>query len=190
MFLLRLSGEFLSRTHFAQSHLLHRVPQYAPHLIILAVVWIVFKLRIKQPVSDVGFRYKPLLKILLVCTLPILLVSQISIYSHFYPNFFISTEYVLSLLVIIPVVEEIVYRGILYSPYRKKYGPIGAILITAVFFAAAHDESCPSNYIAIFLMGSLFAWLYERKQSLIYPIIAHSILLARASLRLLYRAPN
>jgi membrane protease YdiL (CAAX protease family) len=72
-------------------------------------------------------------------------------------------------LVLGPVLEEVIYRGILYSPYRKKYGPAKAVIITSVFFAMAHF-ALPS-----FLFSLLLTALYEKTESIISLIIAHSV---------------
>lgn len=68
-----------------------------------------------------------------------------------------------------PVIEEVIYRGILYSPYRRKYGVTGAVIITAIFFTMAH-YAFPS-----FLFSLLLTALYEKTQSIISTVIAHSI---------------
>ncbi len=70
-----------------------------------------------------------------------------------------------------PLFEECVYRGILYSPYRKKYGPKIAILLTALFFYIVH---LGSNPIHIFVYAILAGVLYEKTESIISTIIAHS----------------
>jgi membrane protease YdiL (CAAX protease family) len=70
-----------------------------------------------------------------------------------------------------PLFEECVYRGILYSPYRKKYGPEIAIVLTALFFYIFH---LGSNPIIIFIYAILAGVLYEKTQSIISTIIAHS----------------
>ena len=160
---------------------LNKVPLHAPHFVMLATVWIALRLRIKQPMSDLGFRYKPFLKTLLFCIVPIFLVFRIAIYAHVYRKFFIWTDYVLSLLIIVLVVEEIIYRGIVYPSYRKKYGPRIAILITAVLFAAIHKEPLV-EYSQLVIKGALLTWLYEKKEDLLYPVILHSIFLIPAAL--------
>jgi membrane protease YdiL (CAAX protease family) len=76
--------------------------------------------------------------------------------------------YFLSAVLLGPVIEEVIYRGIFYSPYRKKYGPTKAVIITSVFFTMAHF-ALPS-----FLFSILLTVLYERTESIIPPIIAHS----------------
>lgn len=68
-----------------------------------------------------------------------------------------------------PFIEEIVYRGILYSPFRKKYGPMKAIIISSIFFTIIHFV------LPTFIFSLLLGFLYEKTESLISTIVAHSI---------------
>ena len=68
-----------------------------------------------------------------------------------------------------PLVEEVVYRGILYSPFRKKFGPVKAIIITSLFFGVAHPSVPVAFFVAIFL-----TILYEITESIIATSVAHS----------------
>lgn len=71
-----------------------------------------------------------------------------------------------------PFIEEVIYRGLLYSPYRRKFNSYyTAILITSVFFAVSHFGI---NTIPNFFVGITFCLLYEKTESLIATIIAHS----------------
>jgi uncharacterized protein len=69
-----------------------------------------------------------------------------------------------------PFIEEIVYRGILYSPFRKKYGPIKAIFIVSLFFGLVHTTFPLAFFAAISLTS-----LYEKTESIISTITAHSV---------------
>jgi membrane protease YdiL (CAAX protease family) len=86
-------------------------------------------------------------------------------------NVWFCFNFVFLRIILGPLFEECVYRGILYSPYRKKYGPKIAILLTAVFFYIGHLGSDP---IHIFVYAILAGVLYEKTESIISTIIAHS----------------
>lgn len=79
--------------------------------------------------------------------------------------------YFFLIVILGPIVEEITYRGILYSPYRKKYGATVAIIITSIFFSIAHTKS-PT--VSVVIIGIFLGMLYERTESLISTIVAHS----------------
>jgi len=81
-----------------------------------------------------------------------------------------SSAYLLSVCLAIPVLEEIWFRGLMYPPMRLNLGRWPAIVFLSAIFAAAHDTALP---ITQFIGGLAFAWAYERRQSLIAPIILH-----------------
>lgn len=74
-------------------------------------------------------------------------------------------------IVIAPLVEEIFFRGFIYTGLREKYGWIAAALISAGLFALAHIQ--PLTMPPIFLMGLVFAYLYQRTQSIWPAVIMH-----------------
>lgn len=77
-----------------------------------------------------------------------------------------------------PVVEEITYRGFLYSPIRKRIGIGGAISVTAAIWSLHHLE--PQYLLTNFLWGVFFVYLFERTRSLYPSIIVHAITNLRA----------
>ena len=79
--------------------------------------------------------------------------------------------YIFTDIIFIPLVEEGFFRGILYSPYRKKYGSFKAIIITALFFSMSH---LGVGVLPFIIGGVLKGALYEKTESLIAPIVAHS----------------
>lgn len=80
-----------------------------------------------------------------------------------------------------PIVEEIAFRGMLYTPFRQWLGRAGRIVATAVaavltafIFAVIH----PQGIVAVPALGSLaiaFAIAREWRGSLIAPIVMHAI---------------
>jgi membrane protease YdiL (CAAX protease family) len=72
---------------------------------------------------------------------------------------------------IAPLVEEIFFRGFIYTGMREKYGWIAAALISSALFAGVHLQ--PISMPPIFLMGLIFAYLYERTRSIWPAVIMH-----------------
>ena len=68
-----------------------------------------------------------------------------------------------------PFLEEVICRGYLYSILRAKYGIVLGNLVSAVIFTALHGNL--SGYI--FLRGLLYAYVFERTESLYAPILLH-----------------
>ena len=88
--------------------------------------------------------------------------------------------YPLSLAVafVIPVMEEILFRGFLQNFFTKMFGKIGAIGLTSLFFAALHFTPAQgsTNFLllpALFLLSCFLGYLYERQGTLTAPIGLH-----------------
>jgi membrane protease YdiL (CAAX protease family) len=74
-----------------------------------------------------------------------------------------------------PIVEETIFRGFFYSTLRKKSGAILTIILSSIIFTLWHIGSGLKVGINIFLTGIILAYIYEKTESLIPPIIAHAI---------------
>ena len=70
-----------------------------------------------------------------------------------------------------PILEEIVFRKIIFGSLHKKMNFFFSALISSVIFALAHLE--PEHVILYSAMGLTFAFLYVKTKRIIVPIIAH-----------------
>jgi len=76
-----------------------------------------------------------------------------------------------------PLLEEIVFRGFLYSVLADLYGTGVAVPVTAVLFAALHVSQLRGNWPAvllILLVGYIFTVVRKRSESLIPSVIMHT----------------
>ena len=89
---------------------------------------------------------------------------------------------IVALVVIAPLFEEFLCRGLLYGSLRTRYGTTRSILLSALFFGILHLQ--PSAMINAFLMGALLAWIYEQTKTLWAPILLHAMNNAAAYLML------
>lgn len=80
--------------------------------------------------------------------------------------------YSLDMLIVGPILEETIYRGILYVPLYRKVGRYLAMIITSFVWTFGHFYDL-STSIYVFILGLIFAWLYDRSGSLLHPIIFH-----------------
>jgi membrane protease YdiL (CAAX protease family) len=80
---------------------------------------------------------------------------------------------VLTVVVIAPVVEETIYRGVVYRAFRDRAGVPLSILLSGLLFSIAHLE--PDHLLALWLIGGTLAWLTERTGSIIPSIAAHGL---------------
>lgn len=70
-----------------------------------------------------------------------------------------------------PIIEELLFRGIVFQSIRK-VGPAWiAILISSVLFGAYHLNIVQATYAT--LMGIVAAIIYEKKKNLAFPIFVH-----------------
>ena len=70
-----------------------------------------------------------------------------------------------------PVVEEILFRGIVLRSMRKFTPTWAAILISSVLFGVYHLNIVQAAYAT--LMGIAAGILYEKKRNLLFPILVH-----------------
>ncbi|MGM0847362.1 MAG: CPBP family intramembrane glutamic endopeptidase [Bacillota bacterium] len=73
--------------------------------------------------------------------------------------------------VIGPILEEIVFRKIIFGALYQRFSFILSALISSVIFAFAHFE--PEHVLLYSAMGFTFAFLYVKTKRIIVPIIAH-----------------
>ncbi|MFZ6720072.1 lysostaphin resistance A-like protein [Undibacterium sp. Ji49W] len=73
---------------------------------------------------------------------------------------------------IAPVVEEMLFRGIILRSFLNQYSRWQAIFASALLFGFAHLNIY--QFFAALLLGCLCGWLYERSRSLWPGIILHA----------------
>lgn len=78
---------------------------------------------------------------------------------------------ILSVLVIAPIYEEIVFRGILLKGMAKKINPTLALVVSAFFFALVH-MNIPQG-INAFLLGLVIGFIYLNTGSIYLCMFAH-----------------
>ena len=76
-------------------------------------------------------------------------------------------------VVLTPVFEEIVFRGLLFATLRRRFGLSTAAVLSAGIFAIAHGYGI-LGFGAVFWSGLLWAWAYERTGSLLPSMAAHA----------------
>jgi len=76
-------------------------------------------------------------------------------------------------VILAPIIEEIFFRGFVYSGLLQKYSWKAAALISSFLFAVVHMQLVA--LIPTFLMGLVLAYLYHRSKSIWPGIILHLI---------------
>ena len=86
---------------------------------------------------------------------------------------FTSAATIIAAVIVAPIGEEIIYRGMITKLLLEEYRPTKAILISALIFGVIHLN--PAQIPGAFLLGLLFGWLYYKTRSVIPGIILHFI---------------
>jgi membrane protease YdiL (CAAX protease family) len=70
------------------------------------------------------------------------------------------------------MVEEIFFRGFVFAGLRERYGWQRAALISSALFGVIHFT--PTAIMPIFILGCVFAYLYQRSGSIWPAILMHA----------------
>ncbi len=85
---------------------------------------------------------------------------------------------VISIALIAPVVEEIIFRGFIYGGLRRRLGVPVALVLSSAVFALAHSFSVGSSILllgpSLFIAGLALALVYERSRSLMPGMVLHA----------------
>lgn len=83
------------------------------------------------------------------------------------------------IVVVAPLYEELVFRGLLWSVIAEQFtrpkGIVIASLISSVLFAAVHLQYGLYEMAAIVVLASIFCYMRLRSKSLLLPIVLHMI---------------
>lgn len=75
--------------------------------------------------------------------------------------------------VVVPAIEEVIFRGVLYR-WLRRFSSMGvAIALSALLFGSVHGIIHLIPALAV--LGAVLAWTYERTGSLWAPIVIHGI---------------
>ncbi len=80
---------------------------------------------------------------------------------------------VLIIAVLGPLIEELFYRGALFSPLRRRYASVGVVAVTSVLFAVAHVQW--QMLLPIGLVGIALGVLRSESGSLLPSALMHGV---------------
>jgi membrane protease YdiL (CAAX protease family) len=76
-------------------------------------------------------------------------------------------------VVMAPVCEEILFRGIIQQGLTRRWGPWGGILFASALFGIIH--CIPQQIVAGFALGIVIGFVYYRTRSLLSVIVLHAV---------------
>ncbi len=86
------------------------------------------------------------------------------------------TSLILALItasIVAPIVEELLFRGMLYGWLRTRWSAVGGVTLSAGIFSAAH--AIPLILASIFVVGLTLAIVYEKTKSTLATMTLHSL---------------
>ena len=87
-------------------------------------------------------------------------------YNNLFFNFFL-------IIIVAPIIEEIVFRGLFYKTLKNFIPFVQASIISSLIFAIIHENIL--SLTILFLLSLYLTYIYERTNSILYPILTHSI---------------
>jgi hypothetical protein len=156
--------------------------------VLLLPVWYLTIHKYKVRWADLGLRGFQSWMVGLGCGLMLLSLLFNLIYAAFLSLFglqvqpdialmFESTKFPIALLfggaVVAPFVEEVFFRGFVFPGLRQRLGWKQAALASAGLFALAHF--IPTSLLPIFILGLIFAYLYQLSGSIWPAILMHML---------------
>lgn len=75
--------------------------------------------------------------------------------------------------VVAPIVEELIFRGLILQGFRRNYNSVTAVVLSALLFALFHLN--PWQFPATFVLGLLLGWIMLRTNNILLAILGHSI---------------
>lgn len=77
----------------------------------------------------------------------------------------------LTIVIAAPILEELIFRGIILGGLLKKYSPLTAIIVSSVLFGLIHLN--PWQFISAMIIGAFSGWIYYKTRKLSYSIFIH-----------------
>lgn len=80
---------------------------------------------------------------------------------------------ILGVVVVAPIVEEIIFRGIVLRGFLKHYSVRKSILLSALLFGIIHMN--PWQFVGAFVAGIILGWWYVKTNSITTTIFGHAL---------------
>lgn len=156
-------------------------------IVVLLIYWIVFLIRKKKMTNEVMIRKIPVNGILPIALLAVsfnvitsVLVSIIPWPEAWMESYAANSSIIdnslvawLAAVIMAPVLEEIVFRGLVYTRLKKGMPVIIATIITSLVFGIMHGTIIWGIYTFIFSL--VLIWVFEKFHSLTANILLHLV---------------
>lgn len=79
----------------------------------------------------------------------------------------------LTIVIAGPLLEELIFRGIMLDGFLKRYSPVKSILVSSALFGIFHMN--PWQFVTAMVLGSFIGWVYYRTRSTALAIYIHML---------------
>lgn len=161
-------------------------------LLMMGIVWFIALHKRKGRLRDLGLRYYSIGKTLWYTLISLIAIFAISFVYIFVMNSVFVIEAPASkieiliknqsisntvLLVVVafigPVIEEVFFRGFLYSAFKKNWGVLPALFLSSLLFSLVHLQLY--SFVPLLIIGWLLAYIFEKTKSLFPAIFLHGV---------------
>ena len=154
-------------------------------VLVLLVFWLIFLIRKKKFINEVCICPIPTKAILPIVVmagsfnlLTSVIISMFPWPESWIDSYMISSSAIdnslvawLTAVIMAPVLEEIVFRGLVYTRLKKGLPQMMAAIMTSLIFGIAHGTIIWAIYTFIF--GMVLIWIFEKFGSLTASILLH-----------------
>ncbi|WP_394348166.1 CPBP family intramembrane glutamic endopeptidase [Saccharicrinis carchari] len=77
-------------------------------------------------------------------------------------------------ILIAPIMEELIFRGVIFKLLKENYSFWISVIISSMLFAGVHFNFSDLSFL--FVYGILFCWVYDKTKSLWAPIVLHVLI--------------
>lgn len=79
----------------------------------------------------------------------------------------------ITIVIAAPILEELIFRGIILDGLLKRYSPLKSIIISSILFGIVHLN--PWQFISAFIIGLFSGWVYYKTRNLTLSILIHFV---------------
>jgi len=76
---------------------------------------------------------------------------------------------------ITPILEELIFRRILFRVSSKKFNILLGAILSSLIFSTVHVPATSSSFLLLFMHAIIYSYCYYRTNRLLVPILLHSI---------------
>lgn len=79
----------------------------------------------------------------------------------------------IAIVIAAPILEELIFRGIVLDGLLRKYSPVKSIIISSLLFGLVHLN--PWQFMSAFILGLFSGWVYYKTGKLTLSVIVHLV---------------